>query len=380
MRRRTVCAPLHQLECITSATRRTIWDGTQELAEIQAPSDSTTPGLEEADTGWPVQPYHAAAGSYGDPNSFFGRVVYGPSIGVDQPLSVTRYEYHDNPGSNPLTWPTFSLLVFWDYRGAPTYGVFSDGAYAKPYAPGLTSCPALGNTTQQRCVLVQWAFAQSAYDRNRGIAAFPSWHGSLVHSKRDASGLEYKRNRVYDAKTGRFTQEDPTGLAGGLNLYGFANGDPVNFDDPFGDTVTVKSKKNPRDATAIESQMRADKNPDRQEILKKMDQDARLFEVWLASDFGDPSDYQLGLGHGVAYQSNLPASCASLGFRPMPEGVRSGVSSRAAGVALINSANGVDISAARAFHELAHLSGLQGGPCMRVARDPIFSKPAFLPR
>ena len=31
-----------------------------------------------------------------------------------------------------------------------------------------------------------------------------------------------------------FTQEDPIGLAGGLKLYGFANGDPVNFSDPFG--------------------------------------------------------------------------------------------------------------------------------------------------
>ena len=31
-----------------------------------------------------------------------------------------------------------------------------------------------------------------------------------------------------------FTQEDPIGLAGGLNLYGFAGGDPINFSDPFG--------------------------------------------------------------------------------------------------------------------------------------------------
>ena len=30
------------------------------------------------------------------------------------------------------------------------------------------------------------------------------------------------------------TQEDPIGLAGGLNLYGYAGGDPVNFSDPFG--------------------------------------------------------------------------------------------------------------------------------------------------
>jgi len=42
------------------------------------------------------------------------------------------------------------------------------------------------------------------------------------------------RNRYYDPATGQFTQEDPIGIAGGLNLYGFAGGDPVNFSDPFG--------------------------------------------------------------------------------------------------------------------------------------------------
>lgn len=41
-------------------------------------------------------------------------------------------------------------------------------------------------------------------------------------------------NRYYDPEAGQFTQEDPIGLAGGLNLYGFADGDPINFSDPFG--------------------------------------------------------------------------------------------------------------------------------------------------
>ena len=30
------------------------------------------------------------------------------------------------------------------------------------------------------------------------------------------------------------TQQDPIGIAGGANVYGFADGDPVNFLDPFG--------------------------------------------------------------------------------------------------------------------------------------------------
>jgi hypothetical protein len=44
----------------------------------------------------------------------------------------------------------------------------------------------------------------------------------------------YMRNRSYDPQSGRFTQEDPIGIAGGLNVYGFANGDPVSYSDPYG--------------------------------------------------------------------------------------------------------------------------------------------------
>lgn len=37
-----------------------------------------------------------------------------------------------------------------------------------------------------------------------------------------------------DGRSGQFTQPDPIGLAGGFNLHGFANGDPLSFSDPFG--------------------------------------------------------------------------------------------------------------------------------------------------
>jgi RHS repeat-associated protein len=61
-----------------------------------------------------------------------------------------------------------------------------------------------------------------------------TWMGSLLEGKRDAGGQMYMRNRYYDPQTGQFTQPDPIGIAGGLNVYGFANGDPVSYSDPYG--------------------------------------------------------------------------------------------------------------------------------------------------
>ncbi|HYW12855.1 MAG TPA: RHS repeat-associated core domain-containing protein [Longimicrobium sp.] len=50
----------------------------------------------------------------------------------------------------------------------------------------------------------------------------------------------YMRNRYYNPATGQFTQPDPIGLAGGLNSYGFAAGDPVSYSDPYGLCPPIK--------------------------------------------------------------------------------------------------------------------------------------------
>jgi RHS repeat-associated protein len=47
-------------------------------------------------------------------------------------------------------------------------------------------------------------------------------------------GLSFYRNRFYDQATGRWTQEDPVGVAGGVNLYQFNGSNPVMYSDPFG--------------------------------------------------------------------------------------------------------------------------------------------------
>lgn len=47
------------------------------------------------------------------------------------------------------------------------------------------------------------------------------------------TGLHYNIFRHYDPETGRFTQQDPIGLAGGINLYQYAP-NPLLWIDPLG--------------------------------------------------------------------------------------------------------------------------------------------------
>ncbi|MCU7966182.1 MAG: DUF2778 domain-containing protein, partial [gamma proteobacterium symbiont of Bathyaustriella thionipta] len=50
----------------------------------------------------------------------------------------------------------------------------------------------------------------------------------------EADGIYYMRARYYDAGVMRFISEDPIGFAGGLNLYAYTGGNPVNAIDPSG--------------------------------------------------------------------------------------------------------------------------------------------------
>ncbi|MGN5612539.1 RHS repeat-associated core domain-containing protein, partial [Xanthomonas hortorum] len=52
--------------------------------------------------------------------------------------------------------------------------------------------------------------------------------------EKDASGLYYYRARYYRPQWGRFISEDPIRLAGGINSYGYVDGNPVSYVDPYG--------------------------------------------------------------------------------------------------------------------------------------------------
>jgi len=58
------------------------------------------------------------------------------------------------------------------------------------------------------------------------------------------TGLYYYRARYYDPMEGRFISKDPIGIAGGINLYGYVQNNPVMMTDPTGESATdlVKGK------------------------------------------------------------------------------------------------------------------------------------------
>lgn len=57
--------------------------------------------------------------------------------------------------------------------------------------------------------------------------------------------LYHYKARAYSPTLGRFLQADPIGYAGGMNLYAYVGGDPVNFIDPSGLAWEAFCSRNP---------------------------------------------------------------------------------------------------------------------------------------
>lgn len=190
--------------CITSCEptlTETVWDGNQVLYEVQYDANLTGNANE------------ASLPSGGPDRYLFGWVGYTHGLGIDAPLDIMRMGFTATTDAPAVIVPSANALGNFDTGRQISGPTVSMWWPAERTPPGSTY---------------------------RVMNPPPSWMGSLIGGQRDNSGLLYRRNRYYDSNTGQFTQSDPIGLAGGLSVYGFAEGDPVSYADPYGlfaDTV-----------------------------------------------------------------------------------------------------------------------------------------------
>jgi RHS repeat-associated protein len=189
-------------QCVSHLTRY-VWSGDQVLWELRADTEDR----ENLEPAYSTGPYH-------------GRVSYFHAGGIDRPLVIWK------DGT--------TILPHENWRGQ-----FARGTYTT----GQSSDCVQGQTSG--CTPINWPGSRTtAWHALAGAGPdIRAWYGSLVDGMRDGSGKMYMRNRYYDPATGQFTQPDPIGLAGGLNAYGFAAGDPVSFSDPMGLKVCYKGSK-----------------------------------------------------------------------------------------------------------------------------------------
>ncbi len=147
-------------------------------------------------------------------STYYGVVSYTHGGGIDRPLAVWRVDEADD---------ICVIVPHFNWRGQFTERV--EGGLT----PAGTTCGSELPITAR-----DFRLLYGGNETPETLDIDPVWFGSLLTGSADGSGLMYRRARYYDPMVGQFTQIDPIGMRGGLNLYGYANGDPVNFRDPSG--------------------------------------------------------------------------------------------------------------------------------------------------
>jgi RHS repeat-associated protein len=87
-------------------------------------------------------------------------------------------------------------------------------------------------TREDQSVLTSYAY--SPYGQSQTSGAEEGNASLYTARENDGTGLYYYRARYYDAVLKRFVSEDPIGLAGGVNVFGYVDGRPTSLRDPEG--------------------------------------------------------------------------------------------------------------------------------------------------
>ena len=98
-------------------------------------------------------------------------------------------------------------------------------------ADGLGSITSLGNAAG---TLAQTYTFDSFGNQTASSGSLTNPFQYTARESDPETGLYYYRARYYDPSTGKFLSGDPTGYAGGMNVYDYVLNSPASYFDPFG--------------------------------------------------------------------------------------------------------------------------------------------------
>jgi len=106
--------------------------------------------------------------------------------------------------------------------------------YAQALVAYIENAVANDNIVSRRTIV--WSRVSDPFGETVRIEGDQTFNLRFPGQYHDAeSGLDYNGFRSYNSETGRYTQSDPIGLDGGINTYGYVDGNPVSLVDPTGE-------------------------------------------------------------------------------------------------------------------------------------------------
>jgi RHS repeat-associated protein len=154
--------------------------------------------------------------------------VFGRRLSKTIGTVTTSYRYD---GDNPIEETTAGQVsaILSGPGIDERYGRDEAGGRAYYLTDNLGSVVALANGSGT--VTAQYVYEPYGEVTSTGSSDNPYQY---TGRENDGTGLYYYRARYYSTTLKRFINEDPVGLAAGLNVYGYVHANPLSFTDPFG--------------------------------------------------------------------------------------------------------------------------------------------------
>ena len=136
--------------------------------------------------------------------------------------------------------------------------------------------------------------------------------------------LYYYRARYYDPVLKRFISQDPIGLAGGANFYGYVGGNPVSYSDPDGLKPRPGSRNNGGNSSQRREADRAEANRIDSYRQRQAERDAFISGFTRRDEQWERTADGIGALTGAGGRFNHPSVPNSLEWLISPDRINSG--------------------------------------------------------